>query len=161
VKGQAILGPSHPITGKFLPLPTLAISTGEAKSMFKNKERKSVRRLRWMKSEVFSPLGLADQSGVWLRWENPHRTQQNSTQQQAFFFLWYKELKTNSLPEVKRWKHSFISSFPRPPRLFSVTVYPNEADDRRGWAEKTTTGLQQHWAIGSIVSSPVSTDLLQ
>lgn len=84
---------------------------------------------------------------VWLRWKS---SQQNSAQQHAIsLFLWYKELETKLLLGVKRWKHSFISSFPHPPWLFRVTVYPNEGDDRRGRAEKTA-GRQQRRALGSI-----------
>lgn len=42
VKGQDILGPSV-LTGNVLPLSTLSTSTGEEKSAYKKKDRKSVR----------------------------------------------------------------------------------------------------------------------
>ncbi len=72
---------------------------------------------------------------------------------QFFLFPLYKELETNSCCQEwkTRWKHSFIFSFPPPSMLFSVTVYPDEDDDRRGWAEKTA-GPQQRRALGSIAS---------
>lgn len=129
MKGQAILGPSHPITGKFLPLPTLAISTGKE---CKKKERKSVRRLRWMKSEVLSPLGLADQSGVWLRWEKPHRTLNKTPHNNRhFFFYGIKNTKQKFTARSEKMKTFFYLKFSPP----SSTVF-GDCLSQWGWWQK-------------------------
>ncbi len=96
--------------------------------------------------------GPCSQSGVWLRWDNP---QQNSAQQHTVFFNFHcikNSKQIRAARSGKKDENILLSSvFPRPPWLFSVTVYPDEDDDRRGWAEKTA-GPQQRRALGSIAS---------
>lgn len=94
VKGQDILGPSI-LTGNVLPLPTLSTSTGEEKSAYKKKDRKSVRRLRWMKCEVCGPLGLAVSRGSDWGERTLNKTLRNNTQVFFLLFPLYKELETN------------------------------------------------------------------